>query len=162
MFEKAFDFVIEHEGGYVFDENDPGGETKYGISKKAHPQLDIKNLTKKQAKTIYKKYYWDRISGDKLPKKLALFLFDTAVNCGCKKAGIWLQMSLNMICQSGLLIDGKIGKKTLLAYSMCEKDIICNIASLRLKHYTSLGRIVYINGWVNRVSDLLKEIGIYD
>ena len=36
-FEKAFSYMIENEGGYVFDQNDPGGETKFGISKKSYP-----------------------------------------------------------------------------------------------------------------------------
>lgn len=34
-FEKAFSFVLKWEGVYTNDKDDPGGETKYGISKKA-------------------------------------------------------------------------------------------------------------------------------
>ena len=50
--------VIKHEGGYVNDPSDPGGETKYGISKKAYPKVDIKNLTLDDAIEIYKDDYW--------------------------------------------------------------------------------------------------------
>jgi len=48
-FDDAFDWILQAEGGYVNDHYDPGGETKYGISKRAFPHLDIKNLTKKKA-----------------------------------------------------------------------------------------------------------------
>jgi lysozyme family protein len=39
-FEDAFKVLIGHEGGYVNDPKDPGGETKYGISKRANPGED--------------------------------------------------------------------------------------------------------------------------
>lgn len=57
-FEDAIDLVLENEGGYVNDPQDPGGETKYGISERAYPSLDIKNLTVDQAKAIYKRDFW--------------------------------------------------------------------------------------------------------
>ena len=44
-FDKAFELVIGHEGGLVDHPADPGGLTKYGISKRAYPNLDIRNLT---------------------------------------------------------------------------------------------------------------------
>jgi len=56
-FERCIAFVLRHEGGYVNDPRDPGGETKYGISKRAYPGLDIKNLTEEQAKEIYRQDY---------------------------------------------------------------------------------------------------------
>lgn len=46
------------EGGYVNDPNDPGGETKFGISKRAHPTVDIANLTRDGAIEIYWTEYW--------------------------------------------------------------------------------------------------------
>ena len=50
--DDVFDRLIGHEGEYSNDPNDPGGETKWGISKRAYPNLDIKNLTRDGAKTI--------------------------------------------------------------------------------------------------------------
>ena len=52
-FKIAFKEIIGVEGGYVNNPNDKGGETKYGISKRAYPNLDIKNLTLKKAEEIY-------------------------------------------------------------------------------------------------------------
>ena len=50
--------VLHHEGGYVNAPQDPGGETKFGISKRAYPNVDIKNLSRKQAIKIYYDDYW--------------------------------------------------------------------------------------------------------
>lgn len=57
-FEDSIDHVLQNEGGYVNDVNDPGGETRYGISKRSYPNLDIKNLTLDQAKAIYRRDFW--------------------------------------------------------------------------------------------------------
>ena len=54
-FEEIIEQVLEHEGGYVKDPKDLGGETKYGITKRFYPDVDIKNLTIEQAVEIYKK-----------------------------------------------------------------------------------------------------------
>ena len=57
-FDDAFEALMAHEGGYANDPRDPGGETKYGISKRAYPAVDIRNLTLEAAKAIYKRDYW--------------------------------------------------------------------------------------------------------
>ena len=44
-FDIAFKITIGHEGGYVNDPDDPGGETNYGISKRSYPDTDIASLT---------------------------------------------------------------------------------------------------------------------
>lgn len=81
-FDRVMDFVLRWEGGYANDPRDPGGETKYGISKRSHPELDIKNLTKEQALEIYREEYWDPINGDTHPYIEALVLMDFAVHSG--------------------------------------------------------------------------------
>ena len=86
-FEKAFDMVLGHEGGYVNDPQDPGGETKFGISKQAYPNEDIRNLTIERAREIYLRDYWlatgcDRVTDD----AMAILLFDCAVNQGVSRA----------------------------------------------------------------------------
>lgn len=78
IFDQAVAFVLAEkiEGGYVNDPRDPGGETKFGISKRSYPREDIKALTRDRAITIYKRDYWDKPGCDKLPPKLAVALFD--------------------------------------------------------------------------------------
>jgi lysozyme family protein len=158
-FERAVLFVLKHEGGYVNDVNDPGGETNFGISKRAYPDLDIKNLTKEDAKAIYRRDYWDKIKGDKIGGELAFVLLDSAVNCGVKRTSIWLQMAIKSLSQTKINIDGKIGKNTLLALNGCERSkVILQVISLRLKHYVSLGNKRFLGGWVNRVAELIISV----
>jgi len=60
-FDEIIEVVLEHEGGYVNDPDDPGGETNFGIAKRSHPDVDIKNLTKEGAKKSIRKYIGIRI-----------------------------------------------------------------------------------------------------
>jgi lysozyme family protein len=91
-FKFAMKFTEKWEGGYVNDPQDPGGETKYGISKRAYPKLDIKNLSIDEAYEIYYRDYWLRCGCGNYDKGLACSLFDAAVNCGASRALQWLEV----------------------------------------------------------------------
>ena len=108
-FDDVFERVIGHEGGYSADSNDPGGETKFGISKRAYPKLNIAALTLEDAKVIYQTDYWDKIMGPSLPQPIDEFVFDFAVNSGVQAAATALQGAV------GALRDGRIGPKTIEA-----------------------------------------------
>ena len=108
-FDKAFAIVIGEEGGYVNDPNDPGGETKYGISKRAYPTVDIANLTIDTAKAIYQRDYWTKVRADELPGCVAAMVFDSAVNNGVGRAIRLLQMAV------GVIADGEFGQGTMTA-----------------------------------------------
>ena len=77
-FDLAIPVVLENEGGYIWDKNDPGGETHWGISKASYPALDIKNLTKEQAIAIYKRDFW--LFDGILDQRVGTKLFDAYVN----------------------------------------------------------------------------------
>ena len=94
-FNDVIDKVLEHEGGYVNDPNDLGGETKYGITKRFYPDVDIKSLTKEDAKDIYKRDYWDKNKIDNLPDNLKHIFFDMCVNQGRGTAVRVLQRAIN-------------------------------------------------------------------
>jgi len=118
-FDRMFDIVAGHEGDFTADPADPGnwtgGEvgaglcrgTRFGVSAAAYPDLDIAGLTLDAAKALYRRDYWDRIAGDRLPSALALLVFDAAINNGTGRASRWLQ-SIAHVQQ-----DGVIGPKTL-------------------------------------------------
>ena len=94
-FEKAVDYVLANEGGYVFDKNDPGGETKYGISQRAYPSLNIKALSLDEAKKIYYCDYWLKGKFEQISdKNVATQVFDLSVNLGIRPATIVLQRAL--------------------------------------------------------------------
>lgn len=151
-FTAAFEQLMKSEGGYVNDERDPGGETKYGISKRAYPELDIANLTKDEAMGIFRKDYWDRCCCDELPPAVAICVADFAFNSGNYQAIKSLQSVVTEVC------DGLIGPKTIAAVKKRNtKEVVetyCNarIAFLRgLKNFS-----IYGKGWIKRVEDVKK------
>jgi len=80
IFEQAVAGLLEREGGETTDQ---GGRTKYGISSKGHPNVNLDKLTKEDAKQIYKRDYWDANKlGDMAKKnpKLAAAALDTFAN----------------------------------------------------------------------------------
>ena len=82
-FNEIIEVVLEHEGGYVNDPTDLGGETNFGITKRFYPDVDIKNLTKEGAKEIYKRDYWDKNRIEEVPQELeALDKIKDLVNDG--------------------------------------------------------------------------------
>lgn len=83
-FELCVQFIFDREGR-VLENNpaDPGGLTKFGVSRKSYPNLDIANLTEQQAKEIYYRDYWTPLACDDFEDpRLALAVFDTGVNQG--------------------------------------------------------------------------------
>ena len=153
-FDTAFERVIGHEGGYVNDPRDAGGETKYGISKKAYPSVDIKNLTLEQAKAIYLRDYWNKCHIDQLPSQVRYEMFDTAVNMGIGAAIRIAQRALKVVS------DGIWGRNTTAAAAAIHNGDVFHkrFCGHRLKFYTSLKDFQHFGkGWVNRVADNLIE-----
>jgi hypothetical protein len=139
LFNTAFMRTLRYEGGRT---NDTGGDTKYGISKNANPDVDIDKLTIEGARKLYKDRYWNAISGDKLAAinpALAQVAFDTAVNQGVSKAK-------QFVSQSG----GDPAK----------------LIQLRGEHYNGLVQKnpekygAYAKGWANRLGNLATDLAI--
>ena len=82
MFDAAFAIIVGIEAGYVNDPEDPGRETRYGISRRRYPNEDIKNLTLERAKFLYQRDYWVPHKCDNMPWEQALLVFDVSVNGG--------------------------------------------------------------------------------
>jgi len=144
--------VIGREGGYVNDPDDPGGETKYGISKKAYPKVDIKNLTMDDAVEIYKDDYWLPAKIERLPDKLQGQYFDMVVNQGIAKSAKILQRACNGKNKSKIQVDGKVGPKTIKATAKLEPE---RLRAYRLMEYARLALTrpeleKYYYGWVRR------------
>jgi lysozyme family protein len=152
-FDVYFDRLISHEGGYVWHPHDPGGETKFGISKRAYPNIDIKNLTREQAKEIYKRDYWDRARLSELDKSIAFQVFDIAVNSGIGTAIRMLQRAVNVAD------DGVIGPVTVAAVGKLPVySVLMSLAAERLFFYTKLTTwSTFGKGWTKRVADNLKH-----
>jgi lysozyme family protein len=147
-FDAAFDALIGHEGGYVNDPRDPGGETNWGISKRSYPAVNIKALTRDGAKAIYKRDFWDKVRGDELPYPVAFNLFDGAVNSGVIRSIMWMQAA------AGVADDGKFGPITLGAILAADPDrLAARYNGLRLKFMTDLSTWpTFGKGWARRIA----------
>ena len=152
-FDQAFEQLTGHEGGYVNDRRDAGGETKYGISKRSYPGEDIAGMTLERARAIYLRDYWGPAGCDALPDGAKLQVFDMAVNAGVKTATRAVQKAV------GETIDGVLGPRTLLAIqSMPAARFIARFNGARLFYLASLSDWpAFGRGWVNRVAANLME-----
>lgn len=140
--------------------NDTGGTTRWGISKRAHPDVDIVNLTREGAYRIYEERYWRQIGADKLPRGLDLLVFDAAVNMGCITAVRMLQKVLRVN------EDGIMGPRTVNAVRayVPQSELRALYNELRLRSYIELARSKpiyqqYLHGWSCRVMRLADEAG---
>lgn len=152
-FADAVALILKHEGGYVDDPRDPGGETNFGISKKAFPNEDIKGMTRERASEIYRENYWDKVRGDELPFPIALVTFDAAVNCGVDRAIRWLQHAV------GVQVDGKIGPETLSAARFASDPLRTagGCCRRRIIYYTQLNTWpTFGSGWTQRTLDTYR------
>jgi lysozyme family protein len=150
-FDIAFDRLIKNEGGYVNDPRDPGGETNWGISKRSYPDLDIRHLTREQAKAIYWRDFWIAGNMAVLGKAIGFQVFDMAVNGGIQTALRLLQRAVDVA------EDGHIGPRTMKAVlDMSVTDVIMRYVAHELKYKTKLSTWpVHGKGWANRAADVL-------
>lgn len=156
-FDLAFDRLMDYEGGYINDLDDPGGETHWGISKRSYPNLDIKHLTRDQAKTIYRRDFWLRIHADALPSSVAFQVLDFAVNSGIDTAVRYLQRAL------GVADDGYWGPVSQqAANNASETDLILTLNAERLDYMTRLKNWPNASrGWARRIAQNLRY-GVID
>jgi lysozyme family protein len=158
-FRAAVERTLQFEGSYVDDPADPGGATKYGISKRfldgigdnRHPR----DLTIEDARQLYLKHFWEANGYDKIADPiLAGKVFDLAVNMGPRQAHILLQRALRASSRP-VAEDGKLGPLTLAAVNAAQP--MCLLAALRSEaagFYRTLaatkGMDRFLRGWVGR------------
>lgn len=152
LFDRYFDRLIGHEGGYVWHADDPGGETKWGISKRSYPQLDIKGLTRERAREIYRADFWRRGELDRLPSALSFQVFDAAVNHGIETAIRLMQRA------AGVADDGHVGPVTLSAIRSAQvTDLVARFVAERLDYWTGLSTWpTFGRGWARRAANNLR------
>ena len=148
-FKQAFELVLTFEGGdkITDDPADPGGLTKWGISQRAYPDLDIRNLSRDEAEAIYRRDYWQPLGCDDYEYSKALMLFDCAVNQGVPTAARIAQVTVNVVA------DGIIGPKSRAAIMEIESGhFVSRYCVLRLDRYRQTkGVDRFFKGWTRRV-----------
>ncbi len=156
LFEQAVAEVLAWEGGFVNDPHDPGGATKYGISQRQYPDLQIHTLTVADAVALYHRDWWTRYGYGQLPHPcVAARLFCFAVNMGPQAAHRCLQRALRA---TGVRVreDGALGPQTLAACAqVSEAALLAALRSEAAGYYRGLvgarpALKRFLAGWLRR------------
>lgn len=160
-FKRAMPKFLAHEGGYVNHPNDPGGATNMGVTianyrryvKRNGTVSDLKNITKEEVATVFKRHYWDKVKGDDLPSGVDYCVADFAINSGPSRAAKYLQKAV------GVAQDGVIGPKTLAAVNKADpRKVINTICDERLAFMKRIkgGSLwkTFGKGWQRRVDEV--------
>jgi lysozyme family protein len=157
-FEVAIGRVLAHEGGYINDPMDRGGETNWGVTRNTATAAGytgkMRDMTRDQAKAIYKLLYWDGIKANQMPFAVAYQVFDAAVNHGVSAASKMIQRAV------GVADDGVIGTNTLRAInSRSAQNLVLEFNGARISFYTAIAKPQFDRfgrGWMNRVAQNLR------
>ncbi len=155
-FLPMFDRLISHEGGYVFDKNDRGGETNWGVTirtARANGYTgEMHHMTRDDAFVIYYRAFWVRYQCDALPDVVAFQFFDACVNHGYGNACRMLQRAV------GVVDDGIIGDISLSAIrQFSATELVSLFNAERLDFYTKLSTFKnFGRGWTRRVAKNLR------
>jgi hypothetical protein len=153
-FPRALALTLEFEGGLGDDPKDPGGRTAYGITHDtfnaycdAHrqPRRDVFTITQAEVADIYHEEYWNAGSCDKIPWPLSLVHFDSRVNPGAAHA-----------------------RRFLMASHLDSGDAVLEAnryLDIRATYYRQIVaqhpvKAKWLNGWMNRIDRLRKEIAV--
>lgn len=148
-FDLAIKTVLANEGGYVWDENDPGGETNYGISKASYPDVDIKNLSLADATAIYRRDFW--LFEGIINQAIATKIFDSYVNM--RHAAIRIAQKI-----VGAIQDGQYGLHTEAAINAFDPTNFLFAFRIGLVgHYSAIvaanpSEQKFLAGWLRRAN----------
>lgn len=150
FFDEAVEYLMEVEGGYVHHPKDTGGETNFGISKKAFPKVDIKNLTRSKAKQLYLKHYWRPCYHPAMDYTIAVITFDGCVHLGVREGIRQLQLALRVAP------DGVLGVGTVKGIQRVEsRELAVRMLSLREESYRKLPQYKHFRkAWLSRLFQL--------
>lgn len=158
---KIINIILPLEAGFVNHPKDPGGPTNRGIAWNYNQGYlkavfgfktwqDIKNITKDQACQCYYDRYWLESNAHGITDvDLAFVHMDAAVNCGVGAA----KKFLSRLSRNPKNFDGTGGKNRTLFLSLFLEYI-----AIRLDYYTDCrNRDAFLEGWVNRIVNVIRE-----
>lgn len=166
----AFNALVAHEGDYCTGKNDPGGQTKYGITQRDLTDIyktlglpeDVKHLTSDYAKIYYKAIWWDKYNYNAI-NSLAMVtkIMDMCVNIGQNQGCVLLQNACNSIGYN-LKVDGVMGDKTIGAVNEIslhdrESDLLDALCEEQKAFYELIitqhpNLISFKSGWIKRAA----------
>lgn len=162
LFLNCLAVTLKHEGGISDNPSDPGGLTNKGITlmtlsnylSRPATREDLLKISSEDVQNIYKKFYWDKLSLDKVPTEkavLAFILFDQGVNTGVSR----VQKRLSL-----LLKESDYEKALAVAISLPLPESLIPFYIESQKHYTSIVKSnaslgIFLGGWLNRINTYL-------
>jgi lysozyme family protein len=151
-FDDAIERILAHEGGYVDNKNDPGGETQWGIAKRSYPTVNIKTLTREGAKAIYLRDFWTPVATKISDSALCFQVLDAAVNHGIGNAIRFLQRAI------GVADDGAFGPASIAALQARDPhDVHLLFMAERFEFWAKLKTFdTFGRGWVRRGAQNLR------
>ena len=170
-FREALRLILKFEGGYVFDKDDPGGETNKGVIKKVYDEYrkskglelrSVKDISDDEVSDIYRTRYWLEGKCDKVPPCIAISHFDTCVNTGTGQSAKILQRVVG-VKDDGAIGSGTLGKVTEVVGKEGDLVVAKRFLSKRRDFYNNLAQQKshlqkFLKGWLNRVDTLEKYI----
>lgn len=165
-FYRALQKVLTYEGGYSNHPDDRGGATRWGISEREFPDLDLSQLTYTQMQQLYREKYWDPLRLDEISvEAIADEVFEQAVNFGIGRAAANVQRALNYFREQGIAVDGVIGSLTLAAINSCKYPgyLLTVLNGIQIARYFEIvdsdpSQKVFTRGWLKRV-ELARATG---
>lgn len=153
-FHTAIERILSHEGGYVNDPRDPGGETQWGVSKRTYPSVNIKTLTRDGAIAIYQADFWQPVASKVHDSALCFQLMDAAVNHGMGNAVRFLQRAI------GVADDGHFGRASQAALELMDPhDVHLLFMAERFEFWTKLKSFdTFGRGWTRRGAQNLRYL----
>jgi len=164
-FDSVLAFVLEREGGFADDPDDPGGRTNFGVTQMTYDAyrtedlnsvtMDVEDISEVEVQDIYRQRYWEAAQCGLIPHPLNLVHMDCAVNQGVKVARENLQKAV------GTTPDGVFGPQTLEAIARTiERGQVYDATNtylwLRLAQYRHLAQrrgslLKFLPGWIRRL-----------
>lgn len=125
--------IVDREGGYVNDPDDPGGATNFGVTIHTLRRLgldltgdgvvdtrDVQKLTRSQAVDIFITHYFEAPRISDLPKALHATVFDMYVNAGSNAVKILQRLLADMGFE--VSVDGVLGPQSIgAAQRACQR-----------------------------------------
>lgn len=156
-FRTSIEKTLALEGGPSNLANDPGGETRYGIAKHSHPDVDIDALTREQAIEIYRREYWNPLYDRIIDQEVADEIFDFGVNVGVVPSVRIAQVAIRYLTVGPLVVDGVFGEGTLRALDSLSAGVFLREFRAReAYHYAGIcinrpDSRDFLLGWFRRV-----------
>ena len=171
-FDEAIKYLLQVEGGFVNNPLDSGGPTCWGVTarqlslfrNRPVTEADIANLGADEATRLYKALYWDTMKLTLInDRRIALVLFDQAVNRGVYSAAFQAQTVLNAL-GAQVSTDGILGMKTAQVLNLVDPESF----SLRYIQASQLfyaglcvknpSQLLFLRGWLARTHTLERAV----